>query len=356
VSACADCLRRTALIASLAGWIDIQWRRRDATARVLALSDQDLLGLARMPEVSAAYAAFSAGEAAGGVAAAGLAAVCRCDERYPPGLHELPDPPAVLHVRGDPDALAARDAVAVVGARRATEYGLEVARSLGRSLAVAGVSVVSGLALGIDAAAHAGALEGRAAPVAVLAGGADRPYPRSSRWLYERIAERGAVVSELPPSTGVRRWAFPARNRIIAALSRATVVVEAAERSGSLITADLASDLGRAVGAVPGRVTTPAAAGTNGLLATGAAVVRGPRDVLDMLADHGIDRELPAEDELPAEAPLRRLLEAIDDGRATVAALVDDPAASAGVLRDLTELESRGLIRRAFGGRYVRVA
>jgi DNA processing protein len=355
MGACARCPRRTALIAWLAGWIDVQWRRRDATARVLALPDEVLLGLARAPAVEAAYGQFDAAQAAARVTAAGLEAICRCDERYPPALLELPDPPAVLHVRGNAGTLSAPDAVALVGARRATEYGLEVARSLGRSLAVARVPVVSGLALGIDAAAHAGALEGPAPPVAVLAGGADRPYPRSSRWLYERIAARGAVVSELPPATGVRRWAFPARNRIIAALARATVVVEAAERSGSLITADLASDLGRAIGAVPGRVTTPAAAGTNGLIAAGAALVRGPRDVLDMLADHGIDRELPAQDELPPEPSLRRLLEAIDDGCATVAALVSKPDEAAGVLRDLTELESRGLIRRAFGGRYVRM-
>ena len=386
MSACDACLRRTALIASLAGWIDLGWKRWNGPGRLLAVEDDELLDLAGDPAIRDGHAGFDAAAARRRASTAGLSCVCRCSPAYPPLLRELPDPPAVLHVAGNPGVLAVDDGVAIVGARRASEYGLEVARALGRSLAVAGVPVVSGLALGIDSASHAGAVSAasggagaespRGAPIAVLGGGADVPYPPSSRWLYTRIRERGAVVSELPPGTRVRRWMFPARNRIIAALARATVVVEAAERSGSLITADLAIDLGRAVGAVPGRITTQTARGSNGLLAAGAAVIAGPQDVLDLLAEHGIERTLATGPELPEEPLLRRLLEAIDDGRATVAALTagvaaggelsgaaDGHAASGdatgddanAVLRGLAELETRGLVRRAFGGRYVRV-
>jgi DNA processing protein len=352
--ACDDCLRRTALIASLSGWIDVQWKRRDAVGRLLALPDEVLLELAADPRVVRAHAGFDPAAARARVAQARLRTCCRCSAGYPELLRDLPDPPAVLHVLGDPAALRAPDAVAIVGARRASGYGAEVARALGRGLGVAGVPVVSGLAYGIDASAHAGALAGTAGPVAVVAGGADRPYPASSRRLHEQVGARGAVVSELPPGTGVRRWAFPARNRIIAGLARVVVVVEAAERSGSLITADLATDAGRTVGAVPGRVTTPVAAGTNGLLAAGAAVVRGVEDVLDLLADCGFRHAAPPARELPAEPELRALLAAIDDGRATLAALAREQPDADAVVQALAELEARGLVRRGFGGRYVR--
>ena len=149
------------------------------------------------------------------------------------------------------------------------------------------MTVVSGLALGVDSAAHSGAVAdaGSAAPVAVLAGGADRPYPASKRQLYAAVREAGAVVSEMPPGMGVHRWAFVARNRLIAALAKIVVVVEATERSGSLTTADLGAELGRTVAAVPGRITCPLAAGTHALLRDGALLVRGTRDVLDALGE-----------------------------------------------------------------------
>ena len=153
--------------------------------------------------------------------------------------------------RASRDAVAA-DRVAIVGARRATEYGLQQARGSGRGLAAAGLTVVSGMALGVDAAAHVGALEADGLTLAVLACGPERPYPASKRRLHARIADAGAIIAELPPGTPPRRWCFPARNRIIAALGLATVVIEAGERSGSLITAGQAADLGREVGAVPG--------------------------------------------------------------------------------------------------------
>jgi DNA processing protein len=187
----------------------------------------------------------------------------------------------------------------------------------------------------------------------VLAGGADVPYPASRRRLYAAVVERGCVVSELPPGFGAYRWNFVARNRIIAGLAALTVVVEAAERSGSLTTADFAEQLGRPVGAVPGPVTSRFSAGTNGLIVAGAAVVRHTRDVLDLLL--GADAPPPvAASALPIEPRLRRLLDAIERGHGSLAELAADAAESQQVLQDLTDLELRGLVRREFGGRYVR--
>jgi DNA protecting protein DprA len=170
----------------------------------------------------------------------------------------------------------------VVGARRASSYGREIARQLGRELGAAGITVISGMAFGIDACAHRGALEaGRT--VAVLACGPDVAYPAAHRSLWRRIQENGLVLSELPPGTGAWRWSFPARNRIIAALAGMTVLVEAAERSRSLLTAEIAVKLGRRIGAVPGPVSSAASAGPNQLLAAGASVVRGGEEALELL-------------------------------------------------------------------------
>lgn len=388
VEACDDCLRRTDLVAAVAGHLDVQWRRRDGTlARVLALPDDALVGLDASGVAARRYARFSATDARERCALAGIGAVCRCRPGYPGRVRDLADPPAVLHVLGRLEALHEVPAVSVVGARRCTSYGLEVARALGRGLAVAGVPVVSGLALGVDAASHVGALERRPAapPVAVLAGAVERPYPASHRHLHGRVAEAGCVVSELPPGFTARRWCFVARNRIIAALGDATVVVEAAERSGSLTTAGFAEELGRTVAAVPGQVTSRLAAGTNALLAAGAALVTDPRDVLDLVlgvggtaeswdtaavGGHGVPLGpggpracgafiapgvVAPQDEV-AEPELRALLAAVEDGRATLAALAASPAEAEAVARRLTELELRGLVRRDFGGRYIRVA
>jgi DNA processing protein len=246
---------------------------------------------------------------------------CRHDPVFPVGLRDAPDAPWALIGRGNAAALEALEpegAVTVVGSRRASSYGREVARSLGRELAAAGLIVVSGLAFGIDACAHRGALEG-GLTVAVLGCGADVVYPAAHRSLWRRVCERGLVLSELPPGVGAWRWAFPARNRIMAALAGMTVVVEAAERSGSLITADLAADLGRDLGAVPGPVGSSCSAGPNNLLAGGACVVRDAQDVLDAMlgpgAPHAV-RKGP-----PLEQRLREALEAVERGADTCDAL-----------------------------------
>jgi DNA processing protein len=356
--ACDACLRRTDLIVAVAGSIDVAWReKRGRTARVLALPDDDLLALDESARPR--YEAFDAAVARRRITEARLVAVCRCDPAYPERLRELPDPPAVLHVAGSLGALPEGEAVAIVGSRRATAYGLEVATSLGRALSSAGVPVISGMALGIDSAAHVGALEApaaAAAPVAVLAGGAEVAYPARMRHLHTRLIAAGAVVSEMPPGFGGHRWCFPARNRVIAALSTLTIVVEAATRSGSLITADLATDLGRTVAAVPGPVTSRYSLGSNELLHAGAAVVRDARDVLDLL--FGADappladpRPLP-----PLDPAQRRTLAAVERGHGTVAELARTMEEARAVSATLSELELLGLVRREFGGRYVRCA
>jgi DNA processing protein len=353
--ACDACLRRTDLIAALAGWLDVEWRKREAPGQVLALSDEWLLDACGSAEVQRRYDEFDADAARVAIAAAQLTAICRCDDAYPPRLRDLSDPPAVVHIAGDPEAVGLVDAVAVVGARRATQYGLTVAHDIGRGLSAAGVSVVSGLALGVDAAAHTGALDGGTPPVAVLAGGADRPYPASKRHLHAAVREAGAVMSELPPGFGIYRWAFVARNRLIAALARVVVVVEATERSGSLTTADLGAELGRTVAAVPGRITCATASGTNGLLRDGAALVRHVHDVLDALAElTGAQYEIRSAG-AALDPGLLQLLEQIGAGHSTLPMLVACGFDARTVLTGLGELESRGLVRRGFGGRYERV-
>jgi DNA processing protein len=210
--------------------------------------------------------------------------VRRHGKGYPPLLRELHDPPERLYLRGDgePDLLA-RPAVAVVGARSCSAYGAQVARDVSRKLAAAGAVVVSGLARGIDADAHRGALEADGITVAVLGCGIDRDYPRANADLANRIARTGLIVSEYPPGVEPAPWRFPARNRIVAGLALATVVVEARARSGALITADFALELGREVFAVPGEITSSLSAGTNDLIRQGATPLLAAEDVLEAL-------------------------------------------------------------------------
>ncbi len=324
---------------------------------LLALPDHELvkaLAGSHRQQVLADYGGVDGLTLRARASQAGLEVICECDGAYPARLRELENAPSALFVAGGLVRfleLVSGDPVAVVGARRASQYGLQVARTLARGIARAGPTVASGMATGIDSAAHVGALETGDATVAVLPAGADHPYPPAKRTLYRRIKAQGAVVSELPPSAPVRRWMFPARNRIIAALSAATVVVEGGERSGALVTAACARDLGRAVGAVPGRVTSPLAAGPNGLIAKGARLVRGASDVLELLFGEGAagaqqdDREV-----LTPE--LQRLLDAIGGGLDTIAALVRGGLAPDEALASLGTLELTGYVRRATGGRY----
>jgi DNA processing protein len=212
----------------------------------------------------------------------GLRVVGSADPDYPPWLARTCDPPLVLFVRGTLARGEGEHAVAIVGSRAATPLGLTFARALGRGLAESGVTVVSGLARGIDAAAHRGALEAGGRTVAVLGSGHGRLYPRENQDLARAIAARGgAVVSEFTMDTEPWKGNFPRRNRVIAGWGRAVVVVEAGERSGALITARLALEEGRDVMAVPGHPTWPGAAGANALLRDGALMVRHAGDVLE---------------------------------------------------------------------------
>ena len=217
--------------------------------------------------------------------AAGHDLIALGDERYPEALATILDPPQVLSLRGalDPDALR----VAVVGARRATPEGLEIAYELALGLAAAGVTVVSGLARGIDTAAHRGALAAGGRTLAVLGSGLGRVYPLRNVGLAERIVSQGALISEFSPETEPRRHTFPQRNRIVTGLSEAVVVVQAGPRSGALLSADFALQQARELCAVPGSIREPLSQGTNELLRDGAHLVTCAQDVLDLV--RGVD-------------------------------------------------------------------
>jgi DNA processing protein len=273
------------------------------------------------------------------------------DQRYPPLLAAIPDPPVVLWVRGCSDCLQ-RAAVAIVGSRAATPYGLEMARRLGMDTSAHGLVVVSGLARGVDSAAHRGALSGEGATVAVLGSGIDVIYPAEHGRLADEIIQRGAVVSEFPPGTPPLAFHFPLRNRIISGLSLAVIVVEAAERSGSLITAECALEQGREVMAVPGSVLNRRNSGSHGLLRDGARLVESAEDILDEVGVTPMRRLIG--DDLPSEVhPLLGLVppgEAVDpDSLVHLSGL----EASA-VLSALLDLEMNGIVRRVDGGRFVR--
>jgi DNA processing protein len=245
--------------------------------------------------------------------------------------------------------------VTIVGSRRSTPYGREVAHELGRLLAATGVTVISGMALGIDSAAHEGALAAGGRTVAVLGPGADRPYPRSRGNLYARIRSRGLVISELPPGSPTFRWMFPARNRLMAAMAGITVVVEAAERSGSLITAEMAIEGGRQVGAVPGQVTAWSSSGTNKLLSEGAAVVRDAQDVLDLLVGPGV--ACAGSIGPPVSPAAQAVLASIEGGSRTADAVATEAAVSfSDALVLLAGLERDGYVDVGPTGRYSRTA
>jgi DNA processing protein len=258
----------------------------------------------------------------------------RRDPEYPRLLAAIHDPPAALFVRGaGSETILGGSAVAVVGARACSAYGRSVARSLARELAAAGLVVVSGMARGIDGEAHRGALEA-GVTVAVLGCGVDRDYPAAHAELARRICEQGLIVSEYEPGVEPAPWRFPARNRIIAGLCEATIVVEARERSGALITADFALEEGRDVFAVPGEITSNLSAGTNALIRLGATPVTSAGDVLELF---GLAHAEPATESLGVVA--RALLERLRDGALTADELLRasgvEPAAASAALVEL---------------------
>jgi len=256
----------------------------------------------------------------------------------PPLLRAIHDPPERLYLRGNGAAeLLALPAVAIVGARACSPYGAQVARMLGRELAAAGIVVVSGMARGVDGQAHRGALERDGHTIAVLGCGIDRNYPATHSTLASAIAERSLLVSEYGPGVPPAPFRFPARNRIVAGLCAATIVVEARERSGALITADFALEEGREVFAVPGEITSTLSAGTNVLLRLGATPLTSPDDVLESF---GI--EPPAREQV--SHPLLDLLPATADELVRATGLLPADVAAA-----LTELELNGLVAEGEG-------
>jgi DNA processing protein len=285
---------------------------------------------------------------------------------YPAQLREIPDAPEVLYVRGRlerEDALA----VAVVGSRRATPYGVDVAEGLSAELAARGVTIVSGLARGIDSAAHRGALRGGGRTIAVLGSGADVIYPPENRPLAREIETRGAVVSQFAPGTPALPHHFPARNQVIAGLALGVVVVEAAQHSGALITARLAAELGREVMAVPGRVTSETSRGAHALLRDGAALVETWEDVIRALPSRwracvrapehsGSAPAADAEAGIGDHEDNRALLRVVSDEPITI----DDVIERSGLASDrvaslLLELELQGRVRQVEGKRFVQV-
>lgn len=299
--------------------------------------------------------------------AMGMSVVTWNDEGYPAALHHLADPPPILFLAGRTELLTRVPSVAVVGARRSTARGRDVAERLGAALGRAGVSVVSGLALGVDGAAHAGVLRVEGDTVAVLGAGADVPYPRYHRRLHHRILSRGLLVSEFLPGTRAAPHHFPRRNRILAALSSAVVVVEAGQRSGSLITVDHALDLGREVWAVPGPIDTRVCTGSNRLLVDGARPLVSIDAFVEVVAA-GVRSQGPEGDQLSlldppvaeAEPPTpsgaileQRLLEALREAPAAADELAyrfDEPIST--ILAVLTTLELHGEVERLAGMRF----
>ncbi len=333
---------------------------REATSDRPGLASAALVAetLARLalPGDCLAAADRQAAEALDAARRAGLEAIGWRDVRYPRLLAEIHDPPPVLWMRGDPAALAV-PAVALVGARAASAAAIETARTLAADLARRGVAVVSGLARGVDSAAHEGALHGGGVTVAVLGSGADRMYPPEHEALARAIeARRGAIVSELPPGAPPRPEHFPARNRIISGLSRAVVIVQAAERSGSLITARCALEQGRDVMAVPGLVLSGRNHGAHALIKDGAKLVETVDDILEELP--GLGQVPAAEDDSGKCLFENDLSQTMPVGEpCTLDELAERTGLGAGVLLGrLLELELDGWVARAEGGRFVRVA
>lgn len=378
MNACPACLRRTRLLRELSPAIDRRFRGQ-RPAGLLTLDDaalvRTLTGPAErdLPRPRPISDDELLERDARHRREHGVTAICRHDGAYPAKLHDLADPPAVLHVLGGTERLRAtlgddgrRPAVAIVGARQAPAEAREVARRFASALASAGVTVVSGMAFGIDAAAHDGALTGASgdggpgSTVAVLAGGPERSSPARHRALHARIAREGVVVSEMAPATTPRPWGFPARNRLIAALADVTVVVAAATRSGSLSTAHFALDLERPVGVVPGALSAPGYAGSNRLLRDepGTAVVLDADDVRGLLGDCAgqIAMRIGDRDPLDGLEGFARAVGAqLADGPQTIEQLLVGRERGE-VLGGLADLEACGRLRRDFAGRITLIA
>ncbi len=359
--ACLACLRHAWLLGELNGRLSYYRRDPERLLRLLGLADEELvraIGGKWRESLLTRHAQFERSQAP---PTTGVQRICRHDPRYPSALARRDGSPRVLHVAGSLarlEELLAQPAVAIVGTRRASDYGMEVAHGLARGLAASGLTVVSGLAEGIPAAAHLGALHGGAPTLTVTAGGADVAHPASWRALHRRIAAEGCALAELPCGCAPGPWCYPARARIVAALARLVIVVEAGEQQVELLHARLAAASGAIVAAVPGRVSAPAARGPHRLLREGALLVRDPQDALDALYGVGERRAAAPRREcqpgLPKLEPrLRAVLEQVGAGCDTVTRLAAQGAGTRETLLALAQLELSGAVARGDGGRYV---
>jgi DNA processing protein len=317
-----------------------------ALAAFAASTGAHVVSAPRSTRFGAFLDSFDGRRFAADLAGRGFQFVGRSEPGFPPLLNAIHDPPPGLFLRGNGGVeLLDATAVAIVGARASSAYGAAVARMLGRELAAAGAVVVSGLARGVDAEAHRGALEAGGTTVAVLGCGIDRDYPAAHAELARRIGERGLVVSEYAPGVEPAPWRFPARNRIISGLARATVVVEARDASGALITADFALEEGREVFAVPGEITSALSAGTNALLRLGATPLTAAADVLEAL---GLTAPEAPRIQLGTDA--ESVLELLRDGPASADALTRASGLDSGAVgAALVELELAGLVAEGAG-------
>jgi DNA processing protein len=353
--ACLTCLRHAWLLAALNARLAYRGRDPERLLQALALSDEQLaraIGGKRKDDLLERYARLERSQLP---AAAGVQRICRHDRGYPRALAQRGGSPPMVHVAGGIArlrTLLAQPAVAIVGTRRASDYGMEVAHGFARDLAASGITVVSGFAEGIAAAAHQGALRAGGPTVTVMAGGVDVSHPACWRNLHRRIVADGCALAELPCGCVPRGWCHIARARIVAALARIVIVVEADERPAELLHARLASAAGAPVAAVPGRVSASAARGPHLLLREGALLVRDTQDVLDAL--YGASERPRAMRQSPELGIRQRaVLERVGAGEDTVAALTAGDTPSSEVLTALAELELSGAVTRGDGGRYV---
>ena len=285
----------------------------------------------------------------------GISVLILPEPKYPKLLREIDQPPPVLYVRGE---LTQADdfSVAMVGTRKVTAYGQQIARDTSTFLAGHGLTVVSGLARGVDALAHQHALQAGGRTIAVLGSGVDVIYPPEHRMLADAIVENGAIVSDYPMGTQPEGVNFPPRNRIISGLSLATIVVEAGERSGALITAEFAVEQGRDVFAVPGNVLSPMSQGTNRLIQNGAYAMISPQDVLDALGLERVDEFQAARQTLPANPTEAKILQVLDyepihvDVICQAANMPVETVAAA-----LTMMELKGMVQHVGGMRYTAI-
>jgi DNA processing protein len=347
-------------LSALGAVLDYRAHEGERLMDVLGLGDNELvqaLGGRRRSELKKRYADVDPSSL---LPAGRCERLCRHDRRYPPGLSDE-RAPRMLNVAGGTERLVeltTAPVVAIVGSRRASDYGIEIAKSLGRGLAASGVTVTSGLVDGIAAAAHSGALEVGGETVAVLSGGLDVGCPPRRRSLYERVQRRGCIVAELPGDCPPRRWGQAASERIVAGLAGLMIVVEADDSPVELASARIARRLQRMVAAIPGRVTSEVSRGTHALLMDGAPLVRGPDDALELLYQMGVSpigttRLTSGSPRADLEPRLRETLMAVGAGQDTPDRLTRRGQDMGELLLALSELELMGLLTRGDGGRYV---